>query len=121
MLITYFSNLCRYLQWLIEDQDFDDPQLHTLYALSLAKSVIGSIENDATIETRRLSEMNVIDAGEGNIRERLQLFLHGSDLYDAEKVLYVIEETELWLEKVRHSHTQEPFLHCMISGHRLYA
>ncbi|CAA6663891.1 unnamed protein product [Spirodela intermedia] len=89
----------RYLQWLIEDQDFDDPQLHTLYALSLAKSVIGSTENDGTIETRRLSEMNVIDAGEGSIRERLQLFLHGSDLYDAEKVLYVIEETELWLEK----------------------
>ncbi|MQL95338.1 hypothetical protein Taro_028003 [Colocasia esculenta] len=93
----------RYLQWLIEDQDFDDSHLHTLYALSLAKLAIENIEIDGTNETRRLDDSDNINAGEGNIinpiRERLQIFLHSSDLYDAEKILYLIEGTELWLEK----------------------
>lgn len=35
-----------------------------------------------------------------SLRERLQLFLQASDLYDPEDVLDVIAESELWLEKV---------------------
>jgi len=34
------------------------------------------------------------------LREKLQLFLQASDLYDPEDVLDVIAESELWLEKV---------------------
>ncbi|XP_078441154.1 vacuolar sorting protein 39 [Wolffia australiana] len=89
----------RYLQWLIEDQDCDDPHLHTLYALSLAKSVVGIDEIGGKILTPGLSRNSVEDAGVEALRERLQLFLHGSDLYDAEQVLFVIEGSELWLEK----------------------
>ncbi|KAK7302881.1 hypothetical protein RJT34_13778 [Clitoria ternatea] len=33
------------------------------------------------------------------IRERLQIFLQSSDLYDLEEVLDLIEGSELWLEK----------------------
>ena len=35
-----------------------------------------------------------------SLRERLQLFLQASDLYDPEEVLDIIEDSELWLEKV---------------------
>ncbi|XP_011090061.1 transforming growth factor-beta receptor-associated protein 1 [Sesamum indicum] len=36
--------LQRYLQWLIEDQDSDDTQFHTAYALLLAKSALATSE-----------------------------------------------------------------------------
>uniref|UniRef100_A0A7N2RAX7 Uncharacterized protein n=1 Tax=Quercus lobata TaxID=97700 RepID=A0A7N2RAX7_QUELO len=36
---------------------------------------------------------------ESPLRERLQIFLSSSDLYDPEEVLYLIEGSELWLEK----------------------
>ncbi|XP_038723122.1 vacuolar sorting protein 3 [Tripterygium wilfordii] len=86
--------LQRYLQWLIEDQDSNDTQLHTLYALSLAKSAVESFEADTISQ----------DAGGNSIfqcpvRERLQIFLQSSDLYDPEEVLDLIEGSELWLEK----------------------
>ena len=34
------------------------------------------------------------------VRERLQIFLQSSNLYDPEEVLDLIESSELWLEKV---------------------
>ncbi|GJQ96963.1 transforming growth factor-beta receptor-associated protein 1 isoform X2, partial [Tanacetum coccineum] len=93
--------LHRYLQWLIEDQDFDDPQFHTSYALLLTKSAL------ETYETKSLSrdaEAGTSESGRHSIfqnpvRERLQVFLQSSDLYDPEEVLNLIEESELWLEK----------------------
>ncbi|XP_027907316.1 vacuolar sorting protein 3 [Vigna unguiculata] len=98
--------LQRYLQWLIEDQDCNDTQLHTLYALSLAKSAIEVFESEnicenldsENIETRSLavSKNSIFDTP---VRERLQIFLQSSDLYDPEEVLYLIEGSELWLEK----------------------
>ncbi|XP_014516499.1 transforming growth factor-beta receptor-associated protein 1 [Vigna radiata var. radiata] len=98
--------LQRYLQWLIEDQDCNDTQLHTLYALSLAKSAIEVFESEnisknldsENTETRSLavSKNSIFDTP---VRERLQIFLQSSDLYDPEEVLYLIEGSELWLEK----------------------
>jgi len=92
---------------LIEDQDCNDTQLHTLYALSLAKSAIEVFESEnicenldsENIETRSLavSKNSIFDTP---VRERLQIFLQSSDLYDPEEVLYLIEGSELWLEKV---------------------
>lgn len=35
-----------------------------------------------------------------SVRERLQLFLQASDLYDPEELLDVVNDSELWLEKV---------------------
>ncbi|KAK4408809.1 Vacuolar sorting protein 3 [Sesamum angolense] len=61
--------LQRYLQWLIEDQDSDDSQFHTAYALLLAKSALATSE----------VELSAQDS--------------------AEEVLDMIEESELWLEK----------------------
>jgi hypothetical protein len=100
--------LYRYIQWLIEDQDCDDTQFHTLYALSLAKSAIEAFEADNTYQNAdigRLGEaeisynrMNLIF--ESPVRERLQIFLQSSDLYDPEEILDLIEGSELWLEKV---------------------
>lgn len=88
---------CRYLQWLIEDQDSDDPEFHSSYALLLTKSAL---------ETYKTSEqINGSDPGKHSIfqnpvRERLQVFLQSSDLYDPELVLDLIDDSELWLEKV---------------------
>jgi len=92
---------------LIEDQDCNDTQLHTLYALSLAKSAIEVFESEnisenldgENIETRNLAALknSIFDIP---VRERLQIFLQSSDLYDPEEVLYLIEGSELWLEKV---------------------
>lgn len=92
---------------MIEDQDCNDTQLHTLYALSLAKSAIEVFESEnicenldsENIETRSLavSKNSIFDTP---VRERLQIFLQSSDLYDPEEVLYLIEGSELWLEKV---------------------
>ncbi|PWA93430.1 vacuolar sorting protein 39 [Artemisia annua] len=93
--------LQRYLQWLIEDQDFDDPQFHTSYALLLTKS---ALETYKTESLSRDAEAGTSESGRHSIfqnpvRERLQVFLQSSDLYDPEEVLNLIEESELWLEK----------------------
>ena len=100
--------MCRYIQWLIEDQDCDDTQIHTLYALSLAKSAIEAFEADNVYQNAnvgRLDEAEISDNRmnsifESPVRERLQIFLQSSDLYDPEEVLDLIEGSELWLEKV---------------------
>ncbi|XP_057981960.1 vacuolar sorting protein 3 [Malania oleifera] len=99
--------LQRYLQWLIEDQDSDDTQFHTLYALSLAKSAMETFETENSSQNPdagRLHGSNFLDFGrnsifESPVRERLQTFLQSSDLYDPEEVLDLIEGSELWLEK----------------------
>ncbi|KAB2637103.1 transforming growth factor-beta receptor-associated protein 1 [Pyrus ussuriensis x Pyrus communis] len=97
----------RYLQWLIEDQEYSDSQFHTLYALSLAKSAIEAFQAEIASQNpdpRRIQETNI----SGNrislifqspVRERLQIFLESSDLYDPEEVLDLIEGSELWSEK----------------------
>lgn len=99
--------MCRYLQWLIEDQDSNDTQFHTLYALSLAKSTIEIFELENSSETfgtgreeTNVSELERNSIFESPVRERLQIFLQSSDLYDPEEVLDLIEGSELWLEKV---------------------
>ncbi|KAJ7004362.1 hypothetical protein NC653_009283 [Populus alba x Populus x berolinensis] len=99
--------LQRYLQWLIEDQASCDTQFHTLYALSLAKSAIETFEVQSTSQEPddgKLEETKISDPGGNSIfqspvRERLQIFLQSSDLYDPEEVLDLIEGSELWLEK----------------------
>ncbi|XP_061341073.1 vacuolar sorting protein 3 [Gastrolobium bilobum] len=98
--------LQRYLQWLIEDQDCNDTQLHTLYALSLAKSAIEAFKyenifenlDSGNIETKGLATLRN-SIFQTPVRERLQIFLQSSDLYDPEEVLDLIEGSELWLEK----------------------
>ncbi|OVA11040.1 Clathrin [Macleaya cordata] len=99
--------LKEYLQWLIEDQDSDDTQFHTLYALSLAKSALEAVEMESIspkTDAKRSEEMEISEVESQTIfthslRERLQLFLQSSDLYDPEEVLDLIEGSELWLEK----------------------
>ncbi|KAL2930455.1 Vacuolar sorting protein 3, partial [Bienertia sinuspersici] len=98
--------LQRYLQWLIEDQGSSDTQFHTLYALSLAKTALQSSETDfcQQVDNKSQREPNTCNIGrslpsENSVRERLQFFLHSSDLYDAEVVLELVESSELWLEK----------------------
>lgn len=109
VICTYVhSCLCRYLQWLIEDQGSEEMHLHTLYALSLARSAIELVERDSKLDNHlaeRSNEMSASDvANKGalsyHVREKLQLFLQASDLYDPEVVLKVVEGSELWLEKV---------------------
>ncbi|KAK2966370.1 hypothetical protein RJ640_021514 [Escallonia rubra] len=100
--------LTRYLQWLIEDQDSDDPQFHTSYALLLANSAIQSYATEVPAESLVAGNVEEIcnsDSARNSIfhspvRERLQIFLQSSDLFDPEEVLYLIEGSELWLEKV---------------------
>ncbi|CAK7335859.1 unnamed protein product [Dovyalis caffra] len=114
--------LQRYLQWLIEDQDSCDTQFHTLYALSLAKSAIETFEVESTSQDPdggRLEETGISDFGRSSIfqspvRERLQIFLQSSDLYDPEEVLELIEGSELWLEKLEDSEAAE--LYCAEIG-----
>ncbi|CAN0877956.1 Vacuolar sorting protein 3 [Linum grandiflorum] len=97
----------RYLQWLIEDQDSVDTNIHTLYALSLAKSAIETVEleiffedsDDGRIEVTRFPDSEKSLIVQSPVRERLQIFLQSSDLYDPEDVLELIEGSELWLEK----------------------
>ncbi|KAL8033886.1 hypothetical protein ABFX02_13G185100 [Erythranthe guttata] len=100
--------LQRYLQWLIEDQDSDDSRFHTAYAVLLAKSALETIDvslsTQGSVAGRPEKEMKVSEHGgssifESPVRERLQIFLESSDLYDAEDVLEMIEESDLWLEK----------------------
>ncbi|KAK3037098.1 hypothetical protein RJ639_029940 [Escallonia herrerae] len=96
-----------YLLWLIEDQDSDDPQFHTSYALLLANSAIQSYATEVpseSLEAGNVEEICNSDSGRNSIfntpvRERLQIFLQSSDLFDPEEVLYLIEGSELWLEK----------------------
>jgi hypothetical protein len=95
--------LQRYLQWLIEDQDCDDTQFHTSYALLLAKSASETYEAqsrspNSDTETNSSKPNNSIF--QSPVRDRLQIFLQSSDLYDPEEVLDMIEGSELWLEKV---------------------
>lgn len=100
--------MCSYLQWLIEDQDSIDTQFHTLYALSLAKSAIETFEvqsvskspDDERLEEAKFSDFSQKSIFQSPVRERLQIFLLSSDLYDPEEVLDLIEGSELWLEKV---------------------
>ncbi|KAL6992103.1 hypothetical protein U1Q18_010211 [Sarracenia purpurea var. burkii] len=95
-----------YLQWLIEDQGSEDTQFHTTYAVLLSKSGIIETENSSqNSETGTLQETNLSKMGRNSIfqspiRERLQIFLQSSELYDPEEVLDLIEGSELWLEKV---------------------
>ncbi|KAI3455861.1 hypothetical protein Pfo_012524 [Paulownia fortunei] len=100
--------LQRYLQWLIEDQDSDDSQFHTAYALLLAKSALETYDVELSTQESvvgipeneiKVSELGRSSIFESPVRERLQIFLQSSDLYDAEEVLDMIEESELWLEK----------------------
>ncbi|KAK8331112.1 hypothetical protein V6Z12_A10G052800 [Gossypium hirsutum] len=96
-----------YLQWLIEEQDSDDTRLHTLYALSLAKSAIESFNSESSSrspDTGRQEHLKTPDIQRESIiqspvRNRLQIFLQSSDLYDPEEVLDLIQDSELWLEK----------------------
>ncbi|KAL0390220.1 UNVERIFIED_CONTAM: Vacuolar sorting protein 3 [Sesamum calycinum] len=100
--------LQRYLQWLIEDQDSDDSQFHTAYALLLAKSALATSEVELSAQDSaggvpeneiKVSELGRTSIFASPVRERFQTFLQSSDLYDAEEVLDMIEESELWLEK----------------------
>lgn len=94
---------------MIEDQDSDDSQFHTAYALLLAKSALETYDVELSTQESVVgvpeNEMKVSELGrssifESPVRERLQIFLQSSDLYDAEEVLGMIEDSELWLEKV---------------------
>ncbi|CAL5097502.1 unnamed protein product [Urochloa decumbens] len=89
----------RYLQWLIEDQSCDDPHYHTSYALSLAKSVIEAVRMESKYRGKDNREIDSDAQKIYLLREKLQLFLQASDLYDPEDILDVIAESELWLEK----------------------
>lgn len=89
----------RYLQWLIEDQDSNDTQFHTLYALSVAKSACETFETERSLEKLDDSDVGNNLIFQSPVRERLQNFLESSDLYDPEDVLDLIEGSELWLEK----------------------
>jgi hypothetical protein len=78
-----------------------------LYALSLAKSAIEAFEfeniseNLASGNTERTNLATLRNSiFQTPVRERLQIFLQSSDLYDPEEVLDLIEGSELWLEKV---------------------
>ncbi|KAI7746033.1 hypothetical protein M8C21_017243, partial [Ambrosia artemisiifolia] len=89
----------RYLQWLIEDQGSDEPQFHTSYALLLTKSALETYGTESQSEQINGSESGNHSIFQSPVRERLQVFLQSSDLYDREEILYLIEESELWLEK----------------------
>lgn len=105
-LIEVFSGwyppLFRYIQWLIEEQESCDPHFHSLYALSLAKSAV-ELDSTQSLDSSsdpKISDQSLNSIFEQPIRERLQIFLQSSDLYDPEEVLHLIEGSELWLEKV---------------------
>ncbi|VAH00359.1 unnamed protein product [Triticum turgidum subsp. durum] len=89
----------RYLQWLIEDQGCEDPHYHTSYALLLSKSAMEAFHMESNSGERNDKEIDSDLQFIYSLRERLQLFLQASDLYDPEEVLDVIAESELWLEK----------------------
>ena len=88
------------MQWLIEDQGCEDPHYHTSYALLLSKSAMEAFHMESNSGERNDKEIDSDLQFIYSLRERLQLFLQASDLYDPEEVLDVIAESELWLEKV---------------------
>lgn len=94
------------MQWLIDYEHLDDTQFHTMYAISLAKSAIQAIEMEMDVEDNIDREYNpVLENGEASVnsvRQRMQSFLQSSDLYDPQEVLYLIKDSELWLEKVNY-------------------
>lgn len=79
-----------------------------MYAISLAKSALESYERESMYgehDVGNIGEKSTYDSGsnsifESPVRERLQIFLESSDLYDPLQVLELIENSELWLEKV---------------------
>jgi vacuolar protein sorting-associated protein 3 len=85
---------------LIEDQGCDDSHYHTSYALLLSKSALEAVHMEAKYGGNNDKEVDSDVRFIYSLRERLQLFLQASDLYDPEEVLDVIAESELWLEKV---------------------
>ncbi|KAK1425103.1 hypothetical protein QVD17_20448 [Tagetes erecta] len=89
----------RYLQWLIEDQGSDEPRFHTSYARLLTKSALETYGTESQSKQINDSEPGNHSIFQSSLRERLQVFLQSSDLYDPEEVLDLIEESELWLEK----------------------
>ncbi|CAL5431006.1 unnamed protein product [Camellia sinensis] len=64
--------LQRYLQWLIEDQDSEDSQVHTTYALLLAKSTFETESTSQNSEAGNLEETNM-SMFQSPIRERLHI------------------------------------------------
>ena len=96
---------------MIEEKDSSDTRFHTLYALSLAKSTIQAFEaetNSQNSDTGSIEETTISDPRtnlifQSPVRERLQIFLQTSDLYDPEEILDLIEGSELWWEKVGHN------------------
>lgn len=104
LLSSWLPCCSRYLQWLIEEQDCNDTQLHTLYALSLAKSTIEAFESenpdDGNSDVKKLATMTN-SIFQSSARERFQIFLQSSEMYEPEEVLDVIEGSELWFEKVK--------------------
>ncbi|CAL5324112.1 unnamed protein product [Camellia sinensis] len=64
--------LQRYLQWLIEDQDSEDSQVHTTYALLLAKSAFETESTSQNSEAGNLEETNM-SMFQSPIRERLHI------------------------------------------------
>lgn len=113
-MIKILNLYSSYLQWLIEDQDLEDTQFHTSYALLLAKSAVETSDTQRALQNSKaeiIGETDTTDSGslsvlQSSVRERMQIFLQSSDLYDPEEVLDLIEGSELWLEKVR--------LHCYL-------
>lgn len=90
---------------MIEDQDSNDTRFHTLHALSLAKSALEASEAETSSQSPNLGKMETDVSGtnlifQSPVRERLQMFLQSSDLYDPEEVLDLIEVSEFWWEKV---------------------
>ncbi|CAL5425759.1 unnamed protein product [Camellia sinensis] len=61
-----------YLQWLIEDQDSEDSQFHTTYALLLAKSAFEIESTSQNSEAGNLDETNM-SMFQSPIRERLHI------------------------------------------------
>ncbi|WOG84814.1 hypothetical protein DCAR_0103999 [Daucus carota subsp. sativus] len=96
-----------YLQWLIEDQDSEDAQFHTSYAILLAKSALESFDEEHVFQNSSTKTIGETDTTvserpsslQYSVRERLQIFLQSSDLYDPEEILDLIEGSDLWLEK----------------------
>lgn len=74
----------------------------------MSKSAIEAYEAENVpcgSEAGTIEQIKISDSGEhlifqNPVRERLQIFLQSSDLYDPEEVLDLIEGSELWLEKV---------------------
>lgn len=88
---------------MIEDQGSDEPRFHTSYALLLTKSALETYGTESQSEQINGSEPGNNSIFQSSLRERLQVFLQSSDLYDPEEVLDLIEDSELWLEKVCYS------------------